>query len=484
MNHASVAAAQISSALLPPNALHRRAVSGIHPLQVFNLTLLALTFGVIGSASANATTLVVTNLLDGGAGSLRQAIANAASGDAITFAPGLSAAQISLASTLTLTKNLTIDGAALALPISISGDSNGDGIGDVRVFVVNSGVTATLHRLDIRRGSVPFDQSGAGIFNSGTLAVTNCAFSNNHAGSNGGTIYNGGGGELTIANSTITGGSAVRGGGIYNDSSSTLTVTNSALSSNQASWGGGIFNANFGTVALTNSTLSGNLAVVNGGGIENHQTLIVSNSTFSANFAGQGGGIYNAGNPLFISNSTLASNTANGNGGGIFNTFGSANVYNTTIVFNVADADADSVGSGAGVYSDSVGTFNLRNSVVAGNSVGGAPIYNDCTGTIGIYGSNRFSNTDGCTAAPGSPGSAFFIGSLAELSGLANHGGPTQTVALVPPSNLIDGGVVCTDQNGNPLATDQRGQPRNVGAACDIGAFEYALDPVFASSFE
>jgi hypothetical protein len=63
---------------------------------------------------------------------------------------------------------------------------------------------------------------------------------------------------------------------------------------------------------------------------------------------------------------------------------------------------------------------------------------------------------------------------------LALHGGSTQTHALVPGSPAIDAaGPVCLDADGEPLTTDQRGQPRPVDgdgdgiAACDIGAFEF-----------
>ena len=52
------------------------------PLAVVLLALVAL---VVGTAVTQAATLTVTNLSDRGAGSLRQAIADAASGDTINF---------------------------------------------------------------------------------------------------------------------------------------------------------------------------------------------------------------------------------------------------------------------------------------------------------------------------------------------------------------------------------------------------------------
>jgi hypothetical protein len=50
---------------------------------------------------------------------------------------------------------------------------------------------------------------------------------------------------------------------------------------------------------------------------------------------------------------------------------------------------------------------------------------------------------------------------------LAKNGGPTATHALGSGSPAIDAGA-----NPVPLTTDQRGLPRTVGTATDIGAFE------------
>lgn len=81
--------------------------------------------------------------------------ADAAVGGAIVFDNTLSGATIHLASQLTLSKNVTIDGLALATPITISGDTNNDGTGAVRAFTVNSGVVATLKKLTITKERVP-----------------------------------------------------------------------------------------------------------------------------------------------------------------------------------------------------------------------------------------------------------------------------------------------------------------------------------------
>jgi hypothetical protein len=55
-----------------------------------------------------------------------------------------------------------------------------------------------------------------------------------------------------------------------------------------------------------------------------------------------------------------------------------------------------------------------------------------------------------------------------KLGPLADNGGPTLTMALLPGSPAIDAG-----NTSLAPATDQRGFPRPAGLAADIGAFEY-----------
>jgi hypothetical protein len=150
-----------------------------------------------------------------------------------------------------------------------------------RIFQIGAGADVTIDLLTIMNGNLNVlgDSFGAGIYNTGTLTVTNSILSGNSATSVGignmlgGGIYNTG--TLTVANSTLSGNSAISagfGGGIYN--TGTVTVTNSTLSGNSAiagrgvvgGFGGGIYNT--GTLTVTNSTCSGNSAIA-GGGISN-----------------------------------------------------------------------------------------------------------------------------------------------------------------------------------------------------------------------
>ena len=92
-----------------------------------------------------ATEWVVVNTNDSGAGSLRQAIADASNGDTITFAPSLASQKIVLSSPLAIDKDITIDGSLLTSKISISGDN------DIPVFFTVS--TVTLNGLIITNGN-------------------------------------------------------------------------------------------------------------------------------------------------------------------------------------------------------------------------------------------------------------------------------------------------------------------------------------------
>ncbi len=233
------------------------------------LTSLALTFSAIGVTRAHAASFTVTNLNNSGAGSLRQAISDANTNlgaDTITFSVSGPIPLLSSLPSITDAAGLTIDGTGQT--VTISGENA------VRVLVVNAGALLTLNHLTIANGNPTIYGGGGGIYNSGTLHITNSTFSRNRAtagGIYGGGIYNNGG-TATITNSTFSRNSATGGlgGGIFT-SSGTLTITNSTFSGNSATTGGGV-NNNAATVTLRNTIVAnspsgGNCsgAITNGG---------------------------------------------------------------------------------------------------------------------------------------------------------------------------------------------------------------------------
>jgi CSLREA domain-containing protein len=168
----------------------------------------------VAAAPASASSLTVTTTDDGvnadGACSLREAIANAnqdnQSGSAACVA-GSGADTIgfgSLAGTITLTAGeltisaadgLTIDGGDA---ITVSGNDAS------RVLSVAAGVQLTLRNLTVADGRVDFEHGG-GVYNAGTLSVTDSKMLNNDAGGgSGGAIMNVGG-TVTVSGSVLDG---------------------------------------------------------------------------------------------------------------------------------------------------------------------------------------------------------------------------------------------------------------------------------------
>jgi hypothetical protein len=227
-------------------------------------------------------------------------------------------------------------------------------------------------------------------------------------------------------------------------------VTNTTFSDNSASSGGGIDNL-FGTLTVTNCTFtSNNHATDAGGGIFNRDTLTLANSTFFNNSAGQGGGGIDNQFDLRMVNCTLSGNTAgSGQGGGINNSAG-LSIANTIIAKNTAATGPDVNGGAASQGYNLVGD---------GSGSSGFGVPGDQVGTA---------------SSPINP----------LLGPLQDNGGPTQTMALLPGSPAIDAGsdALAVDQNGNPLAFDQRGFVRVENSTVDIGAFEVQVYQVYSTA--
>ncbi|GIW09495.1 MAG: hypothetical protein KatS3mg061_0552 [Dehalococcoidia bacterium] len=184
----------------------------------------------------------------------------------------------------------------------------------------------------------------------------------------------------------------------------------------------------------------------------------IRNSTITENRTESGGGIYNDSlSTLTIINSTISGNSVSFDGGGIYNGRRMVNASFVTIANN-------SSLYGGGIYTWLNATFNIKNSIVANNTGGGAP---NCAGpgTLNASGVN-FATDSSCS------GFAQVTSAQLNLGPLANNGGLTPTHALGRGSVAIDAASDCTDLGNNPVTTDQRGVARPQGPKCDAVAFE------------
>ena len=337
-----------------------------------------------------AASIVVANTNDAGSGSLRDAISAICDGGTITFDPvafaGPGSHTIELIDAngeLLVNKNVTITGpgaSVLTVQRAVAAASN------FRVFEIPTTKTVSISGMTVSNG---ISTSGSGVRNDGNLTLDKVVVTGNN-------------------------GPAADGGGIYNQGA--LTITNSTISNNTeaiGSFGAGIESAGAAaTVMMINCTVSGNTGGSEGGGIRNSGgTFTIINSTISGNSlgdaAGLGGGIYNA-DTLIITNSTISGNNANDSGGGVYNKNGAgtatATLTSVTVTNNTADNDNAAGGTGGGINVAS-GTVTLKNTIVAGNFVGGpqvetATVAETAPGTLTAGNANVTVTAAGMTGSP------------------------------------------------------------------------------------
>ncbi len=229
------------------------------------------------------------------------------------------------------------------------------------------------------------------------------------------------------------------------DSLATATI-NQIVMGNSYSTDGGII-INHGDLTITNCTLAGGEAIYFGGAIYNTGTLTVSGSTIFGNLAGSyGGAIYaESGSTTSITNSTIYDNSGEYGGGLYTNLSATSTVIHSTLAENTATYGGSAV--------HTAGSLTLINSILDSNTGGTA----ECVWTGSMTAGQNVISDGSCAATYTS----------AYLGPLADNGGPTQTMAIgyLSAARNTGDGVYCE-------TTDQRGVAR--GAACDIGAYEYA----------
>lgn len=371
---------------------------------------------------------VVTSDADSGAGSLRQAIADACAGSTITFAGGLASSNLTT-DQLLIDKNLTIDGGAGVSVTRVAGSPN------FRIFSIDSGTTVSISGLRISNGSTT--GNGGGIFSAGTLALSNCAISGNSAGTNfGGGLWSQG--PAVIDRCTISGNQAGNGGGLFHGFN-TLTMSNTTVSDNTSTFQAGGVNIQDATATLVNCTISGNRSELSQAGIAH---LVASRPASS----------------LTLRNCTVTDNVGPvGSFGGVWTAYFTDTPGQTLVTrlenTLVTDNSPDNFTTTTGTANTLVSTPNAFLESMGHNL--------DSDGTSGfVNGSNG--DLIGTTGTP--------INAL--LAPLGTFGGPTQTHALLPGSPALNAGDNAACAAGPVGNLDQRGVARPQQATCDIGAFE------------
>jgi CSLREA domain-containing protein len=485
--------------------------------------------GVLNAPAAQAAITVNTTADPGAAGqcSLRKAIQAAntqsAAGDCAAADPLPATTTIIMpAGTYTLASQLEIAGTAKVL---IQGASSGDpsqttidAAQNSRVLMVDSNAEATLSALTLTGGRTPngadggccrqattaaFDGApggdGGGVYNNGTLTLTDAVVKANSAGAGG---RGGDGGapnpQYNGAGAGGQGGGGGSGGGIYNDFYGTLTLTNTTVTDNHAGHGG---NGGAGGSGGSNNPY-GNAGGAGGKGgsgggvfsvVGNH-VVTLTDATLSANTAGDGGDANGGGNGDPSASNTGAAGGGGGYGGdgGGLAVYGPFTITQSTVSANVtgiggtggggglggngtqgAGGQGGGGGTGGGVlvgYTQPSSSFSLTNSTIASNTAGhggnggvpnggggfggdGGGLWLSDAGTI-VYdtitqnhaGSGGFLGGGGAQARDGG-GGGLWIQSSQPTASAANTlfasnttGGGAQNCASSPPGSVADGG--------------------------------------------
>jgi hypothetical protein len=294
------------------------------------------------------------------------------------------------------------------------------------VFHVAKGSLVGMSDLTIRHG---WGAYGGGIQNDGSVTLTNCLITQNHAASGGGGLA---GGQSTLAGTDVTYNTTDGdGGGV---AGAWLSIYGGTVSNNQAARGAGIFNS--WRTDLQGTTISAN-ASVDGAGLFNDSWASVhaAATTFSFNVAVEnGGGIYNAtsGQIDMADVHLLDNESASGNGGAIYNLFDGysglalpsrpasfVTLVDSEVRQNVASNASNNATSGihnqglASVQASAV--LSLQNCVVDANVTSGmlgiGGIYNGPGGFLYLEASEVDSNRGGGVGGILNAGEADLLGS-------------------------------------------------------------------------
>ena len=407
-----------------------------------------------------------TDELDGIAGpstgagvSLREAIHFAPEGAVVSFQSGVGIEDFPTTLALgeiVIDKNLFIDASNLDAPVTLSGNHAN------RIFNVGDSAEVAMTHLAITEGhsadgldwddpsnpNSPFDAThgapGGGILNAGHLSLIHCQVHGNETGMGGDGFFN-----SEDPESSVSGGDSGTGGGIHNQGrlfleSSTLSGNRTGAPAVQAgsASGGAIYSTPETMLIIRRCSLIDNLSDRGSSGGDGGAVYLYAaslrahDSTISGNHGFSGGAIRcTSSSEILLSRCTLAGNSAKSGGGAIEMNPG------TQLLLDHCTISANFAGNSGGGAIYNGGSTAANHSILAGNTPNNIT-KNPITGTGNLI------DTD------------------PQLSPLGDYGGPTLTMLPLPGSPALD------TSTGSTATTDQRGFPRPIGPANDIGATE------------
>lgn len=470
---------------------------------------------------ADAATFTVSTLGDAGAGSLRDAVAqaNAAPGaDTIVFQPGLTGLIALASGQITITDSVTIVGPGKEV-VRI------DAAGSSRVFQLDNPnsqpKTFAISGLSVTGGAINGggQDSGGGLFyedsGSDQITLTDMLFSANTAGRKGGAISVSGAGlrlvRVDLVGNHVRDGFQPSGGALYYDRG-LLQLEHCRVIGNSAELNaGGIRLSSPGVSAIiSDSLIEDNSATHTGGGIlaDRMNQLTIRRSAFVGNSTGQpyGGGLYlaavtDAGSPQnLIENTTFSDNRAlhdSGRGAALALWSGNLTLRNSTIANNKTGPQTAPTGNAGGAVwvGNGVTTrLTVQSTLFAGNTHGNQQGKSDLTrlqgapsSTLDVENSAFETMPDAGTLNGINLDNLFAI--QAQLQPLTTTHGrgfvPLHPIAKTSP-------VVDRGSNPGNLANDQRGPgfhrafswPNNTRGVPDIGAYELYGDTIFRDGLE
>jgi len=372
--------------------------------------------GVVLTQGENSVVIIVTSTADSGAGSLRQAIADAQDGDVILFDadvfPVGTTTSILLSSYITVNKSVSIYGGesdgnggytsgaekryyvyreidGVKTKVYIDDDNPAqegetvlfenvcrvalDGQEAVRCLYANTNNDSTCMFCGVAFINGTNAQAGGGIYTANTSRniLTDCVIENCVCSANGGGIYMRGTSNTTLNNCVILGcvcGETYSGGGVFTQDTSQNTLNDCVITNCSGNSGGGIYVAGQSNTTLTDCTISGCSANY-GGGL--YSTNTSQNTLTDCNISGCsaniGGGLYSYGTSQnTLTDCTISGCSAN-YGGGVYTRDTSQNTLNDCTITN-----CNATTNGGGVFSSSDSQNALTNCV-----------FESCTATNG-----------------------------------------------------------------------------------------------------